>query len=212
MVIGSDEKLETHKKINTFFMPWIEHFRSMGGTVITMPAQSGKQEIQILEYIEKLETVGGRCNVSLVTFDREIPIRETNIPLKYHGRLWQHRLEDVYVGGAKIRGNVACWFDMTGGLTNKNLDGITNCAAAWNSGSLIFITLQIQHPRGLAGNSTAQTYSSTANTIVGNTVHTARLLEQNVLRNNKQKLHRLMPTYTYKRKIQAYGVFGYIIR
>jgi hypothetical protein len=220
MVIQSIEKRESHKKINAFFMPWIKHYFARvdtSVTVTTMPAQSGIQETELLEYIEQLQSRrANKTNLQFLTFDKDLEYWETRIPMKYQLNGWTHHRDDVFDGLLKhgTPGAHAAWFDMTGGLSNKNLEGIKECVRQlFDPGSLLFVTFQVHAIRCLFGNVTQQTYESTANTVAGNTIHTARLLEQYVKLNAGKCLRRIMPTYTYKRKgaPTTFGLFGYIV-
>jgi len=220
MVIQSTEKRESHKRINAFFMPWIEHYFDRTDTAITvatMPAQSGIQETELLEYIEQLmRTRTNKTQLRFMTFDKDLVSTETNIPYQYACGVWKHYRDDIFAGLLKHSepGAHAVWFDMTGGLSDKNLEGITECVKKlFDPGSLLFVTFQVHAIRCLFGNVTQQTYESTANTVAGNVLHTERLLERHVRLNTNKSLRRLMSTYTYKRKGSptTYGVFGYIV-
>ena len=217
MVTQSIEKHESHKRINSFFVPWIDFYFGKGATVATMPAESGIQETELLDYIEHLESCKQKTSqIKFLTFDRELQGSQTNIPNHHGGRVWQHHIDDVFEGLLKYskHGNHAVWFDLTGGLSDKNLDGIVQCVnRLFAPGSLLFVTFQVHAIRCLFGNATQQTYESTANTAAGNVAHTERLLEQAVSRSGNKCLRRIMPTYTYKRKggPTTYGVFGYIV-
>lgn len=218
MVIQSTEKHESHKRINAFFAPWIEFYFGKGATVVTMPAQSGIQETFLLDYIEHLESCKQKVgHIKFLTFDGELDAKATNIPFHHSGRVWSHYVDDVYEGLLKHSsyGSHAVWFDLTGGLSDKNLKGITKCVAKlFKPGSLLFMTFQIHAVRCLSRNETLQTYQSTANSPMGNVVHTERLLVHAVKRETGKSLIRLMPTFTYKRDESptTWGVFGYIVK
>jgi len=218
MVIHSEEKHQSHKRINAFFMPWIEHhIRNDSDAVLaTMPAQSGLQENVLLDYIEQQDR-RQRNNVKLLTFDTCLAWKETNIKQHHKRTRWEHHVSDIFAGLLEhsVSGPHAVWFDLTGGLSDKNLKGITDCVdQLFVSGSLMFVTFQIHAVRCLSGNSTFQTYHMTSNTPVGNVIHTERLLESAV----KQKcvgktIVRVMPTFTYKSNTPTtWGVFGYIVK
>lgn len=217
MVIQSTEKHESHKRINAFFVPWIEFYFGKGATIATLPAQSGIQETFLLDYIEHLESCKNKhSQIKFLTFDCELSAKETNIALHHHGRVWQHHVADVFSGLLKYSklGNHAVWFDLTGGLSDKNLNGVTSCVdKLFKPGSLLFMTFQIHAVRCLSGNETLQTYHSTANTPLGNVIHTERLIENAVRRETGKSLQKLMPTYTYRRDESptTFAVFGYIV-
>jgi hypothetical protein len=220
MVVQSTEKRESHKRINAFFMPWIKHYFDrvdISVTITTMPAQSGIQETELLEYIAQLQFLRAhRPHLQFLTFDKDLYGWETKIPARHGRNIWTHYKDDVFDGLLKhgTPGAHAVWFDMTGGLSDKNLEGIKECVKQlFDSGSLLFMTFQVHAIRCLFGNVTQQTYESTANTVAGNTIHTERLLEQHIKLNTNKCLRRLMPTYTYKRRGSptTYGVFGYIV-
>jgi len=218
MVIQSTEKRESHKRINAFFMPWIDFYFGKGATIATMPAQSGIQETELLNHIEHLESCKKKAGrIKFLTFDRELSAKETNIHCHHNGRVWQHHIDDVFAGLLKYSSldNHAVWFDLTGGLSDKNLEGVSKCVAKlFKPGSLLFMTFQIHAVRCLSRNETLQTYQSTANTPTGNVVHTETLIEHAVKRQTGKSLVRLMPTYTYKRDESptTWGVFGYIVK
>ena len=218
MVTQSIEKYESHKRINTFIVPWIEFYFGKGATVATMPAESGLQETELLNYIEHLELCKRKTSqIKFLTFDSELDAKATNIPSHHGGRVWSHYVDDVYEGLLKHSsyGSHAVWYDLTGGLSDKNLNGITRCVdKLFKPGSLLFMTFQIHAVRCLSRNETLATYQSTANTPIGNMLHTERLIEHSVKRQTCKSLIKLMPTYTYKRDESptSWGVFGYIVK
>jgi hypothetical protein len=207
----SDEKIESHRRINAILYRWLEFHKASGRVVrvVTMPANSGKQENQILEHIEDK----GFDNVVLHTYDNQFRGEETGI--KRNSVRWKHVLcKDIFT--ALYNENfsetpIAAWFDLMGGLSDQNKQGLQKCVAKlFDHGSLIWITLQVHGARGVFKCNTKQVYDAWASTPEGRVAITDSLLVEAVKETGKY-IRPTMPPYVYRRATTTYAVYGYIV-
>ena len=218
MVIGSTEKYESHSRINKVLFKWIEHMFRQGGVIATMPAQSGRQENQILTKLRELEeTRGVESKVKLMTFDYSLKANETGVIPDSN---WLgHCNGDVYTAlceNIEEPCYIAAWFDMTGGLSNNNINGINRCVEKMKHGSMFFLTIQILNPRMLTVEHDMRNCTDhAANTVRGNLMHAERLLMNSVKLLGNKYLLKLRgeeyETQVYKRKNSTFAVLGFVV-
>lgn len=186
--------------INRILFPWI---RKRQGRVITMPANSGKQENLILDAIQE-----SGSKSKLFTCDREFKKNETNISEQYSG--WEeHHVGDIFewlLSNDMLPAPTAVWFDMCGPLTLANLDGIVGstiklCA----SSSLLFVTLCVHGARGLINDSiTKKIYSHTLCPQMRAEL-TEEILKVHI--SPYKKIKALREPYVYRRNAATFAVF-----
>ena len=209
----SVEKIVSHELINDSLFKWIEFNFKQTTRIITMPARSGKQENQIIAYIQNLENrLGLQNKVQLLTYDWELWAFQTNV--KDCG-FWKHtRCSDIfdYVNlSAMNEGHTAAWFDLCGGLTDNTLHNVARALAVFAHGSLFYITLQIHAVRGLKEKDIVSFgYKTFSNTPVANSFVTISELK-NAAAKVGRYLRPIFDPYIYKRGKAHYGVFGYIV-
>jgi hypothetical protein len=218
MVIDSAEKYESHDRINKVLYKWIEHMFGQGGIIATMPAQSGRQENQILMKLSELERVhGAESKVKLMTFDYSLKANETGVTPDdnwlghYNGDVYAALCENI-----DEPCHIAAWFDMTGGLSNNNINGINRCAEKMKHGSIFFLTIQILNPRMLTIEHDMRNCTDhAANTVRGNLMHAERLLMNSIkLLGNKYILKLRKEEYetqVYKRTRSVFAVLGFVV-
>jgi hypothetical protein len=206
-ITESQEKIQTHKQINKFLFPWIDHNRGKAQSqVITMPANSGRHENKILGYLNQ-----GKSNTVLRTFDKDFSSDETGINIE--GK-WEHYRGDIFRSLKKINPApqpTAAWFDFCGGLTEDNKIGIVQSIDKFfTHGSLLFVTLAVNAIRSLGNNSTTREVYECASSSYGKMILTDQLLRQMVARTGK-KINPITETYTYRRMATTFAVYSYIV-
>jgi hypothetical protein len=205
-ITTSKQKIETHSKINKYLFPWIDHNREKHASqIISMPANSGRHENQILGYLNE------KSNTVLRTFDKDFSKNETGITEA--GR-WEHYRGDIFRSLKKIAPRpqpTAAWFDFCGGLTEANKEGIIESVDTFfTNGSLLFVTLAVNAIRSLGNNSTTREVYECASSVLGKTILTDQLLKQMLARKGK-KLKTLQPNYSYQRIATTFVVFSYVV-
>ena len=212
-VLNSEEKYKSHELINSKFWPWIDVHFDTPGYIITMPSRSGRQENMILEYILKSER-SKSSKLRLLTFDDTYEASGTGIKLEHPHRLWQHqKCGDIFkslINKNYAEAPTAAWFDLTGGLLNQRIVMLqTIISRMFGHGSLFFITLGIEHVRGLSHEHYIRAvYDYTGSSRAAATEATLiRLVEK---LGNKYMVPCCAP-YVYKHGKTTYGVFGYLI-
>lgn len=226
MVTSSADKHESHKRINSFLEPWIEyHFFDPNAMVITMPANSGRQERMLLKYIysleEKLQAEG---KIGLYTCDREYDaaacgiakfFEDTGMCPVHSNRYWYHRVDECVMEAIAARSNKgpkAAWLDLTGGLTDKTRDKIQKAVKTFAHGSLLFTTLQVHGVRGLSdGEYTRKVYNDMTETIAGKVIITDSLLKEVVKSNPNQYLRTIVAPQVYQHNSTTYAVYFHIV-
>lgn len=151
---GSPEKLETHRRLNERIIPWITNNFHHGGRLITMPANSGRQEIQLLDHILMLEKqFSKKSKIKLYTFDKDERAEGTNIPMQYHNtHLWEHfYCKDIFTELLRLSWSpapTAAWFDMVSAYSDQVRGGMTACVDnLFAHGSLLFTTFKVSSIR-----------------------------------------------------------------
>lgn len=112
--------------------------------IITMPADSGLQENQILEYIMELELKHMTSSpVKLLTYDDRFDAAETGIK---HTEHWRHtRCSDIFKEMVETLEPMTTlvWFDMCGPLAESTRVGMLRAMPLLSAGSVLFVTLQV---------------------------------------------------------------------
>jgi hypothetical protein len=206
-ITKSEQKIETHSKINRYLFPWVDHHKGKNASqIITMPANSGRHENEILRYLNK-----GKSNTVLRTFDKDFPANETGISLKGN---WEHYRGDIFKSLKKLAPRpqpTAAWFDFCGGLTEANKDGIIEAVDTFfTNGSLLFVTLAVNAIRSLGKDSTTREVYECASSVMGKTILTDQLLKQKLARRGKG-LKTIQPNYSYRRIATTFVVFSYVV-
>ena len=229
MVISSPEKLHSHELINGVLFRWLEYHMNHGNyaRVVTMPASSGRHENLIMDYVYNFNISEhwrakrilnpNSSNLELLTFDNRIDAAGTNINPHTKGRmLWRHyKCGDIFrrmmTLGLK-EAPTAAWFDMTGGLTDKNWTGMQSVVKYhFADGSLFFVTLAIDCVRGLGeSNYSKRVYDSFDKRRVSKRFVTDLLLTEMVQQTGKY-IKPVIDPYVYKHGRTTYGVFGYLV-
>jgi hypothetical protein len=205
-ITESQEKIQTHKQINKFLFPWIDHNRGKAQSqVITMPANSGRHENQILGYLKE------KSNTVLRTFDKDFSASETGI---IEAGKWEHYRGDIFKSLKKINPQpqpTAAWFDFCGGLTEDNKNGITWAVDKFfTHGSLLFTTLAVNAIRSLGNNSTTREVYECATSSYGKMILTDQLLRQMVARTGK-KINPITSPLVYQRIATTFVVYSYVV-
>lgn len=164
--VHSSEKMETYGKINPILFEWIsdKFNKSIPSRVITMPAESGVQENQILEHIKTLEKQFAKgSSVKLFTYDNRVAWFQTNINTVDYQKYWWHsKCEDIFTSmlHGLEKAPTAVWFDLCGGLSDSVCVGLHAVSKKLlTDDSLIFITLQIRNCRGGVNQQLAEKYA-----------------------------------------------------
>lgn len=230
-VTSSVHKHESHRRINQFLGPWIAHQFFNDALIITMPANSGRQERMLLHYMFELEKhyARGDGKICLRTYDRKYNAQETGIgslftPEYARGKgamacrkYWDHMIRECIMDELATlpSGMKACWLDLTGGLTDKTRAKIGKAVqASFNHGSLLFVTLQVHGVRGLTDSEyTRQVYSSCTNTVAGKVIITDSIMKETVLlcSNNNKYLRTITAPYVYQNNSTTYAVYKYLV-
>ena len=170
-----------------------------------MPANSGRQETAILEYVRDK-----KLSAQLYTFDKDIYREETGIAESYR---WVHTVGDIFKTLPFVVpvGLNAAWFDLMGGFTHEVKLGLQRCLKTFTHGSLLWVTLQVHGARGVRKESeTRKVYESWTSTPVGRVAITDSLLVE-AGKETGRSLIATMPPYTYRRNTVTYAVYGYVI-
>lgn len=170
-----------------------------------MPANSGRQEMAILEYVRDKN-----LSAHLYTFDKNIHREETGIA---RNSMWTHTVGDIFKNLPLVvpTGLHAAWFDLMGGFTHEVKIGLQRCMKNFTHGSLLWVTLQVHGVRGVReGSETRKVYESWTTTPVGRIAITDSLLVEAAKETGKA-LIATMPPYTYRRNTVTYAVYGYVI-
>lgn len=198
------EKRESHLRINELIFKWIDVQND--GIVITMPADSGRQENDIIRQIHKT-----RSRVKLKTFDKFLNREETGIydPLG----VWEHHKGDVLKLTKTPPANTAVWLDLMGGLTNNAESGIRKHVSRFGDNNLLFVTLAIGGAMRAFNEDNALVASTYKSSRFSRTMSTdLRLYEILVDAADNKKVSSVMQPYVYRRPKTTYGVFGYSVK
>jgi hypothetical protein len=192
----SSEKLDTHKAMWPYLKQFIDSHES--GYIATMPADSGKQENEILDYLDSLPE--GK-KIKLCTFDNQLDVVSTNV--KYHPA-HNHHICDVFSGVKRTIPPGACfiWFDLCGALTDRTVDGLRGIEHIVKEG-YVFVTLQIHGCRGLQQHHIVRNlYNRSGNTPEGN-LKISEELVASLLPSSE-----LVYSAMYRRNTSTYCVLG----
>lgn len=185
--------------INKILFPWI---KSKQGRVITMPANSGKHENQILSAIQE-----SGSKSELFTCDRSFKKHETNI--SEHPCWKEHHVGDIFKWLLSNDMNpeaTAIWFDMCGPLTLVNLEGMVDCCVKLFKGqSLLFVTLCVHGARGLINDSITKKIYSHVSCPQMRADITQEILDVHI--SPYKKIKALREPYVYKRNSATFAVF-----
>lgn len=227
MVLSSPEKIHSHALINKALFKWIKFHvdNNKSAQVITMPASSGRQERQILEFMAEVGNMSySECTVKLKTFDNRFEAHETGIP-DYDSpcnNVWKHyKCMDIFRKILKltkhkeiVESPTAAWFDLCGGLTDSNYEGMREVVSnVFADGSLLCTTLAIDNIRGMSKDSIiSKMYASFNSGILRRKIATDIVLNELVESTGKY-LRPVFEPYVYRRNGAAttYAVFGYIV-
>jgi hypothetical protein len=225
MVTSSADKHESHRRINSFLEPWIKYyFFDPTAMVITMPANSGRQERMLLSYIYSLEDkLGDEGQIGLYTCDRDYDaltcgiakfFEDMGICPVHSNKYWHHSVRDCVMDaiGTLDKGPKAVWLDLTGGLTDKTRNKIQRAVKTFSHGSLLFTTLQVHGVRSLTDNEYARkVYSATSDTVEGKVIITDSLLKETVSSNDNQYLRTMVAPQVYQHNTTTYAVYFHIV-
>jgi len=227
MVITSPEKIRSHELINSVLFKWIrfQMQHNNRAQIFTMPASSGKQEMQILQHIAdvsgELEVDRFEPCVRLTTFDNRFESYETGIHAWCKDAWMHYKCTDIFRKILKLRFRdvvskipTAAWFDLCGGLTDSNYEGMQGVVdSVFTDGSLLFTTLAISGVRKLdKGSRISRMYDSFSSGTLRRKIATDVLLCEMVESVGKY-IRPVFEPYVYKRtgSPTTYGVFGYIV-
>jgi hypothetical protein len=185
--------------VNKLLFPWISD--NSYGRIISMPANSGRHESEILSRI------GDNVGMKLFTCDRDFESYETGI--KPHSAWGEHHVGDIFrwlMTNSMSQAPTAIWFDLCGGLTESNMTGIKGAVMKLcGPRSLLFVTLCVHGVRGLDKQSlTGELYKCTVNPTTR-----ADITEQIMLVHIRpfKQIKALREPYIYKRNSATFAVF-----
>ena len=206
-IINSREKHESHGIINSILFPWIEFNQGKDGLILTMPANSGRHELMILDHLQRYNS-----KLRLHTFDKDFHKHEVGIPSSCD---WSHHRGDIFRSLNKLNPKpqpTAAWFDFCGGLTESNREGMQESVEKFFAhGSLLFVTLAVNAIRSLGKNSMTRSTYESASTVRGKVVLTDQLLKDMVARTKTKYIKPVIKPFVYQRVATTFVVYGYIV-